>query len=353
MRIAQVSPVYPPYRGGIGNVAHEYATRLQALGHTVEVFTPALKIGNAGFLRHIPKKESFDVVHLHYPFYGGAEQIALACGVPIVLTYHMDAMAPGIKGKFFEAHRRLIQPLILFRAKKILVSSFDYANHSALVSHAKEKWIEMPFGVDLARFCPVVLEEENTLRVSLNIPLDAPVILFVGGLDSAHIFKGMPILLQALRLISFPYHLVVVGDGNLRASFEATAKTLVYRDNIHFVGSVSKEALPAYYRLADIHVLPATSQAEAFGIVSLEAGASGIPTIASDLPGVRSVVKDQETGLLVLPNDHEMLAKSLDLLLKNKELRENMGSTARKRIIDKYAWDGLIERLVEVYKDVV
>ncbi len=350
MRIAQITPVYPPYRGGIGNVAQEYTMRLMALGHTVEVFTPALKIGNAGFLKHLPQKKSFDVIHLHYPFYGGAEQIVLGCRAPIVLTYHMDAEAPGLKGKIFDIHRKTLQPLILSRAKKILVGSFDYAKHSALNGYAKEKLIEMPFGVDIARFCPILLPEEVALRASLKIPVEVPIVLFVGGLDSAHIFKGMPILLQALRLVSEPFHLVVVGDGNLRASFEATATTLPNNSNIHFVGSVSKEELPTYYRMADLHVLPATSQAEAFGIVSLEAAASGIPTIASDLPGVRTVVQDKETGLLVPSNDSEALASALNTLLKNEDLREKLGAAARKRVVEKYGWDGLIDRLVEVYK---
>ncbi|MEK9131176.1 MAG: hypothetical protein AAB429_03635, partial [Patescibacteria group bacterium] len=123
MRIAQVTPVYPPYRGGIGQIAKEYGDRLTALGHTVEVFTPWLKIGNAGFLSwsQLRRLRSFDIIHLHYPFYGAAEQFVITLGLsPLILTYHMDATADGFKGKVFDLHRRLIQPLILRRAKKIL-----------------------------------------------------------------------------------------------------------------------------------------------------------------------------------------------------------------------------------------
>ncbi len=100
MRIAQVTPVYPPYRGGMGRVAFEYTERLRSRGHDVHVFTPRhgepdditqrdadyvhriqarLSVGNAGLLPSLPTDlVGFDIVHLHYPFYGGAEPVTRA-----------------------------------------------------------------------------------------------------------------------------------------------------------------------------------------------------------------------------------------------------------------------------------
>ena len=120
---------------------------------------------------------------------------------------------------------------------------------------------------------------------------------------------------------------------------------------IHFVGSVAPEDLPVYYRLAAIHVFPSTSGAEAFGLVALEAAASGIPTIASNLPGVRTVVKDEQTGLVASPGDATELVKAIERLLNDAPLREKLGSAARKRVVEEYSWDGLIERLLRVYED--
>ncbi len=352
MKIAQVTPVYPPYRGGMGSVAYEYTERLRALGHEVEVFTPAWKIGNAGFFspQQLRRLNAFDVVHLHYPLYGGAEQVALFCRRPIVLTYHMDARARGIKGLVFRLHRTLIQPLILLRAKKILVSSLDYAAASALRRFRRlARLVELPFGVDIRRFHPVATGEEAMLRTQLAIPANAPVLVFVGGLDTAHAFKGVPTLLQSFLLLSpsFSAHLVIIGDGDLRAGFEASVSS----DRVHFVGSRSPEELPTCYRLATMHLFPSTSSAEAFGLVALEAAASGIPTIASDLPGVRTVVKDGQTGLLVPPGDASALTRAIDQLLNDEVFCGKLGANARKRVVEEYDWDRLLERLITVYED--
>lgn len=336
----------------MGSVAFEYTERLRALGHEVEVFTPAWKIGNAGFLspKQLRRLNTFDVVHLHYPFYGGAEQVALTCRRPIVVTYHMDARSKGIKDFVFRWHRLLIQPFILLRAKKILVSSLDYAASSALrrFQHST-RLVELPFGVDIRRFHPVATGEETALRAQLRIPADAPVLLFVGGLDTAHAFKGVPILLQSFLLLSpsFSAHLVIVGDGDLRAGFEAAASS----DRVHFAGSRSPEELPTFYRLANIHLFPSTSTAEAFGLVALEAAASGIPTIASDLPGVRTVVKHGETGSVTSPGDVTALTQAINQLLKDEVFCGKLGANARKRVVEEYDWDRLLERLIRVYED--
>ncbi len=354
MKIAHVTPVYPPYRGGMGAIAHAYTERLRALGHTVEVFQPKWKFGNAGFLslKNLRRLKDFDVIHLHYPFYGGAEQILGTTPgvVPVVVTYHMDATADGIKGAFFRVHRRLIQPLILRRAKKILVSSLDYAKHSSLARFKhQDRIVELPFGVDVTRFHPVATEEEVALRVRLGIPSDTLVLLFVGGMDEAHAFKGMPVLLEALKQIDQPFHLIAVGDGSLRPRFEATAATFTHHAHLHFVGAVDPEELPVYYRAADIHVFPSTTCAEAFGLVALEAAASGIPTIALDLPGVRTVVKHNETGLVTTPGDVPELKMAIERLLNDAALREKLGAAARKRVVAEYASPMLMERLIQIY----
>ena len=79
MRIAQVTPVYPPYRGGMARVAFEYTERLRARGHEVEVCSPSVRAGNAGLLLSRPSTlAGFDIVHLHYPFIFGSELTLLA-----------------------------------------------------------------------------------------------------------------------------------------------------------------------------------------------------------------------------------------------------------------------------------
>ncbi|MEK7665661.1 MAG: glycosyltransferase family 4 protein [Patescibacteria group bacterium] len=348
MRIAQVTPVYPPYRGGMGSIAQEYTEQLRALGHTVGVFTPRrFRFGNAGWMPSLAFVGSaFDVVHLHYPFFGGAEPLTL-CPIrahcPIVITYHMDAMADGLKGKIFESHRKLLQPFILDKAEKVLVSSLDYAQNSGLAPFLRkhpERVVEMPFGVDV--------EMSNPHSMTLDSTIPSAPILFVGGLDTAHAFKGVPVLLRAMREVP-EAHLTIVGDGDIRHSYEALAVELGIADRVEFLGSVSQGVLAEIYGNALIHVLPSTSGAEAFGLVTLEAGSRGIPSIVSDLPGVRTLVRHGETGLVVPAGDPQALAEALRSLLHNPDLRVKMGLTARERVRKEYRWDVLMDRLVNVY----
>lgn len=373
--IAHVVCTYPPYRGGMGNVAFEYVERLRTRGYNVHVFTlqdprstlddprhihripSILHIGNAGMLPSLFHRLSgFDLVHLHYPFFGGAEPVivrkAMRPDQGLVMTYHMDAAADGMKGAIFSAHRRLLFPWLVNRVDRILVSSLDYAKSSALAELDVEDRIEEhPFGVDLERFHPGA---ESELRELHHIPHKIPVLLFVGGLDTAHAFKGLPLVLETLVLVQqYRWHLMVVGDGNLKEIYQALAKEKGLESRVTFVGSISYEDLPRYYRLADFHLFPSTKRAEAFGLVALEAAASGIPTIASDLPGVRTVVEDGATGLLVVPGDVIELKKAVLVFLEQVDLRERLGLSARKNAEQKYTWAPLIDRLEATYDSVL
>jgi len=136
----------------------------------------------------------------------------------------------------------------------------------------------------------------------------------------------------------------------LRGKFEQLARERNIGRRVHFAGDVSDAALPRYYRAADIHVLPSTARSEAFGLVSLEAAASGIPTVTSDLPGVRTVVIDGETGIRVPPGNPQSLRQALARLIDDADLRKYLGTGARRRATAQYSWDPLIARLEETYR---
>jgi glycosyltransferase involved in cell wall biosynthesis len=373
LKIAQVVAVYPPYRGGMGRIAQEYTTRLRRRGHDVHVFTvcrdPLCKdepfvhclrgprIGNAALVPALfAGLPNYDIVHLHYPFFGGAEVLHASRlwrhRQPLVLTYHMDAMARGIKGLVFRVHQRTVLPRILSHVDRILVSSLDYAGCSALASlpEAADRIEPHPFGVDLERFHP---GSDAELRQDLRVEEDEAVLLFVATLDSAHHFKGLPVLFEALAgLQHLRWRLVVVGDGPLRGSYERRARAQI-GSRVSFVGNASDASLPRYYRSADLHVFPSTGPAEAFGLVALEAAASGIPSIASDLPGVRTVVRHGESGLLVVPGNPGFLGTAIERMLLDPGSRSELGRRARFVAEREFAWPSLIERLESTYAAVV
>ncbi|MFA6017625.1 MAG: glycosyltransferase family 4 protein [Patescibacteria group bacterium] len=363
-RVAIVTPVYPPYRGGIGTVAAHDAEQLREHGCTVEIFTPAYKKqsakeasitrlqpfyswGNGAVLLDLLfALKGFDVVHLHYPFFGSDILAAFACrlwNIPFVVTYHMKPKARGILGATFFVYRTILQPFIFSAAHSVLVSSDDYAD-AQNVKHRNRR--VLPFGVDVKRFTP---GDRVAARLHFGLTNERPVIIFVGGLDAAHYFKGLDVLLRAFAMMKTYAQLLIIGDGNCRADFEQIAAGLGIAGRVRFAGSIASESLPLAYQSADVHVLPSIDRSEAFGIVTEEAMATGIPSIVSDLPGVRTLVIEEKTGLRVLPGDASKLVEALDRLCGDLEFRVNCGKNARKFAEENFSDSVLSHRLLEIY----
>lgn len=375
MKIAVVCSTFPPYRGGMGNVAYYNAWYLATQGHQVTVFTPFykrlknvrdeypfkvvrlypwFKYGNSGFLPQlIWRLWKFDIIHLHYPFFGGAEIIYFLDkikDIKLVITYHMDVVGTGILSSFFRWHTEHVLPRIIDRADKVLVTSWDYAKSSALrdwIEAEPEKFIELSIGVNHLLFKPRFRDKVLTERYDLY---DKQVVLFVGALDRPHYFKGVNILIQAIFKIndSDDFRVLIVGGGDMLDSYKSLADNLGLSKKIIFVGRVDDQELLRYYSLADMLVLPSIDRSEAFGIVALEAMACGLPVIASDLAGVRSVVSKKETGLLVKPGSVQNLADMIHTLLKNSKLARTLGQSGRQKVLDNYTWEIVGKKLNEI-----
>lgn len=367
MKVVHLSCVAPPEIGGIGRVALKETTLLRARGIQASLVAPEpknepkqdsafvhrikpiLRVGNASILPGLKKQlASADIVHLHYPYYGVAEPLLLQADAfpPIVVTYHMDATADGWKGLAFAAHRFLLQDQLLKRAAAVIVSSFDYAGRSAVKRFFRAhptRVREIPFGVETEWFSP-----GPSMRERFAVPPNHTVFLFVGGLDRAHAFKGVNELLTAFTHMPNDTNLLIVGDGDLRRDYEERSRELGIYPRVHFLGRVDNSALRDAYRAADIFVFPSTSRAEAFGMAPLEAESTGLPVIASDLPGVRTVVKQGETGLLVAPKDPIALQQAMLRLYEDVGLRHELGERARQHALG-FTWDHHIDELLDVY----
>lgn len=370
MKIAIVSPVFPPYRGGIGTAAYTEALDLARRGHEVSVFVPRrrggqghelkekfklfrlgpfLRYGNAAFLPQLRwKLKNFDVVHLHYPFFGGAEAIYKKIKSKFIITYHHDVIGSGWLGKIFRWHTKNLMPKILAKADKIIVSSLDYAKNSNvkdILEKSPEKFFEVPFGVDAEKFAPA---EPSVDLIKKFGPFLGRTILFVGGLDRAHYFKGLEVLIKARAEVTNA-KILVVGDGDLRAHYKKMVEELNLKDQIIFVGSVAAENLSDYYNLADVVVLPSLDQSEAFGIVLIEAMACGKPIIASNLPGVRSVVQYGVNGFTFPPGNAKELATKLNYFLDNPASAKDFGKHGREIVLEKYDLKKVGEKLEKIF----
>ncbi len=350
MKVVHIACVAPPQIGGIGRVASVEVHELQRCGIDASLLTPAdfpvlWSSGNAAVLH--PKRlasavRDADIVHLHYPFYGTAEVVSYlrkhGSIKHLVITLHMDATASGLNGLIFGLHRKLFQHAILNQADALCVSSKDYAAHSSFAPWV-ERTIELPFGVDTLRFSPKPGIRNKT-------------VVFVGGLDRAHAFKGVDILLRACAQLPRDTRLIIAGDGDLRHGYEKYARDLGLSDRVTFLGRVSDADLPDVYRQGSVFAFPSISSSEAFGLVALEAQACGIPVVASYLPGVRTVIEDKITGLLTPSGDSKELAAHLRLFLENSEMCEEFGHMARARVLEQFTWIHHIDGLMKIYLDV-
>ncbi len=209
----------------------------------------------------------------------------------------------------------------------------------------KRSLVVIPFSVDTKTFRPG--DKPAELLESLRLSRDAPIALFVGALDRAHYFKGLDLLLEVWKDVSG--HLIVVGTGAEQKKYEMLAQTLRISERVHWLGGVDDQTLADCYRLADIVIMPSIDRSEAFGLIALEAMTSGRAVIASRLPGVSSLVRDGETGILVEPKNRDALKQTIIKLLSDKELCERYGQAARTRAVDEYSEDHVGKKLDELF----
>jgi glycosyltransferase involved in cell wall biosynthesis len=376
MKIAQVTATFPPYMGGTGNVCYHNSIELANLGHDVTVFTcgpslcyeypenisvrhlkPFFKLGNAPFLPGLIKLKDYDLIHLHYPFFFGAELIYLTSKlrkIKYVITYHNDVLSSGAVGLFFKIHRASLMEHLINGASAICVTSRDYAKNSFIqefVKSGRKRIIEVPNGVDINKFNPNIDAKEIKKRHDI---IDKKVILFVGALDTPHFFKGIEYLLKSFAEINREdVRLVVVGDGNLKEYYMDIAKKEGVEGKTIFTGRVSNEDLPKYYAASDLIVLPSVTMGEAFGMVLIEAMAVGRPVIASNLPGIRTVVDHGKNGYLVEPKDVHDLAAKIKNLLENSDKCKEFGRYGREKVEKNYSWTEIASNLSKFYLDII
>jgi glycosyltransferase involved in cell wall biosynthesis len=380
-RIAHLTATFPPYPGGAGNTCFRFAKGQAERGHHVEVFTapaegtrpdpgraivhridPLLAIGNAPLIPRLAAVEGFDVVHLHYPFIFGSELTLLGRLTrrrrrqALLVHYKNRLVAKGPRQLPFEAYEHSVAPLLVRAADRVCVLSPDHAASvpylRRIAEREREKLIEMPNGVDTRLFSPG--PDETEVRAEAGIPEDAVVAAFVATLDRAHHFKRLDIALDAVAALGDErVHLLVAGGGELLDHFRGQASRAGIADRVHFLGRVPHSRLPIVLRAADLLLLT-TEPPESFGIVLIEAMACGLPTIATEYPGVRAVVDEGRTGLLVAPGDAPAAAAAIrELVDAGPEGRSRLGAAGRERAERLWSWPRLLDRMDDAYAEAI
>jgi glycosyltransferase involved in cell wall biosynthesis len=381
LRIAHLTATFPPYPGGAGNTAYRFATGQAERGHHVEVFTapadgaapdpgtaiihriqPVFAIGNAPLIPSIATVDGFDVVHIHYPFIFGAELTLLGRAAPrrrrqaLLLHYKNRLVAKGPRRLAFATYERAVAPLVVRAADRICVLSADHAASVPYLRRIAERdpsrLVEMPNGVDTRLFSPG--PDNSGVRAELGIPEDAVVAAFVATLDRAHHFKRLDVAIDAIAATrGATVHLLVAGGGELVEDFRRRAAGAGVLERVHFLGAVPHSDLPDLLRASDLLLLT-TEPPESFGIVLIEAMACGVPTIATQYPGVHAVVDEGETGLLVRPANPKAAAAAIERLVEaGAEGRAAMGAAGRARAERLWSWPRLLDRMDAAYAEAI
>jgi len=367
MNIAQVSPYDYSYPGGVNTHISQLSIQLAKMGHHINVLAPCSNkkalpntegiiplgktipwISNGSVARItiswwlLPKVKTtleegrFDIMHFHEPLFPSLPWMVLPQSRSInVATFHAY-YGRSIGYWFWKPlctwyYKKIDGKIAVSESAKGFVSSYFPGDYNII-----------PHGVDLERFSTEVAPIEELCDGKLNI-------LFVSRLEKR---KGITYLLKAYQRVKeeIPQsRLIVVGPGNT-SRYKDWVNEVNLKDVV-FTGHVSYSDLPRYYRTADVFCIPATGQ-ESFGIVLLEAMAAGKPIVASNIPGFASVLDHDVEGLLVPPKDKEALAEALLSLLKDQDLRQQMGIAGRNKA-ERHGWESVAQRTMDYYMDIL
>ncbi|MBN9388466.1 MAG: glycosyltransferase family 4 protein [Chloroflexi bacterium] len=367
MKICLVSPYDFAREGGVNQHIIALAEEFRAQGHIVKIMAPSsadedetpeadpdiYRVGNvvpikangsvaritlslnlSGQIKKILQTEQFDVIHIHEP---------LMPALPLTVLAHSKTLNIGTFHAFSQSHigyyygRYVLRLFVSKLDGRIAVSkpAVDF-----VTQYFPGYYEIIPNPIDLNRFTTEAQPLPQFMDGKLNI-------LFVGRIGERR--KGLKFLLRAFNYIKQQMpnvRLIIVGKGDTKG-YERYLRNNGIKDVI-FAGFVPDDMLPRYYKSAHVFCAPSTG-GESFGIVLVEAMASGLPIVASDIPGYASVVQHGKQGLLVEPKNIEMLAMSLIRLLADANLRAGMGREGRLKA-GQFSWKNVSQRVLDFYE---
>ena len=366
MRVLHAGKFYPPVRGGMETVlaalcegtaqrwqvravvAQEGARTTRERLSGVEVvrvgtLARALSVSLSPGLARELWRERVECVVLHEPNPPAAMLLALRRPSPrLIVWHHSDIVRPA----WANATYGRMQRALYRRADCVIVAAPPMAQSPQVAGTARRIEV-VPYGVALEPLLTAGAPVNGHLAGTLA-RLPSPRVLFVGRLVY---YKGLAVLLEAMA--AGGASLVIAGEGPLEGKLRARATALGMANRVAFLTGLADEAIRQLYRACDVFVLPSTERTEAFGLVQVEAMASGLPVVSTDLPtGVPWVNEHGVTGLVVPPADAAALAGGLRRLLGDPALRATLGQAGRRRAVELFAQRRMVDRFVEIVESV-
>jgi phosphatidyl-myo-inositol alpha-mannosyltransferase len=372
LRIGIVCPYSFEVPGGVQGHVVDLARALRALGHSAQVLAPAgadlaetrpdlaglvtpagrafgvryngsvarLTFGPLTYarVRRWLTEHDFDVLHLHEPTVPSLSMIALAVADgPVVATFHTSTA----RSRALLTFQGVLRPMLEKVTARIAVSPLA---RRVQVEHLGGDAVEIPNGVDVPFYA-------GAARLPGHPVPGMRTVGFVGRFDEPR--KGMPVLLEALRLLPAEQaartRLLVVGRGDERALRRRAGDDLAARMQV--LGNADDATKASAMASMDLYCAPNT-HGESFGMVVTEAMAAGAAVLASDLDAFRRVLDDGRAGELVAPDDPVALAGALSRLLDDPARRAELSAAARARA-ERYDWPVVAGAVLRVYEAAV
>jgi glycosyltransferase involved in cell wall biosynthesis len=383
--------------GGAERVLCEESTRLAKRGHTVTILTRKLPYHESDsenisgveehrynyqekffplFLksimsdcrkafRSLEERFPFDVINFHQPFSAiGVLSLTSSRRVPCVYTCHSLSFEEYISrtsspGNLIQwilhylqvSARKSIERTVLKKSDQIVVLS-EYTRKKLQRTYglAPSKASVIPGGVDLERFKPSA--EKAQIRARIGLPEDKFILFTVRNLVPR---MGLENLISAFEIVQNGRRdllLVIGGEGPLQTSLREQARKCGVEDFVRFAGYIPDEDLPSYYQMADLFILP-TSDLEGFGLVTVEALASGLPVLATPVGGTREILTKLGSDYLFNDSTPQSIATGILNSLKgwatDRAFGKHISETCRRVAEQHYSWDNHVNKLENLF----
>lgn len=382
MRIAFFTNCYKPLVNGVVTSISSLKEAYERKGHEAYVFAPRVEdyvdqeknvfryrsVNLTSKVKYpLPIPLSFrvkkiitefnpDIVHIHHPFLLSSVAIMYGkrLGIPKILTLHTQ----------YEQYAHYVSPIperLTQEAIKMIIHNLSYkidcittpseSMRKLIRSYGVKNRIEIiPNAIHLISFKEDDVFKRTEIKKKYNLKEDDKIILFVGRVASE---KSIDKIIKALAIIKkrdiSKVKLLIIGDGPAMDELKQLARTLKIEKDVIFAGTVSYEEIRHYYKMAYVFTIASTT--ETFGIVTIEALASGVPVLAVKASGAVDILTDGVDGLLV-DNDVEKFANALEKIIREPELREKLSRGALKTS-EKYSIDTISERMLNLYREVI
>ena len=369
LNILEVNKAYFPHIGGIETLIRQYSEELGKLdgvnvkvlvcrdgrGFTIKERMNGVELVRSGslgtyfscplsfsFIRNFRKMaRKADVVHIHVPF-PLADAALLLSGYKgkVVVSWHSDIVKQKKLMFFYKPFMRYL----LKRADVILTATEGHVKHSLYLPEFKDKCKVLPYDIVPDEYLSVPRRPFLTEKATDK---DRVKVFFTGRLVY---YKGVDVLLKAFTKVK-GCELFIAGTGELGEKLKNYCTAHNMNDKVHFLGFLPDVELRQAYADCDIFVLPSVAPSEAFGIVQIEAMVYGKPVINTSLSsGVPYVSLHGKTGLTVPPSSPKALAKAINYLAENKELREKLGKAAAERVKNEFNEEKILGKLYDILK---